>query len=153
MLSTARAMTALPEPEALPAHPTPPDALVTFGGKPVTNAHDWMQRAAELSQLVQVFEYGAMPSPSKFTVKVVREDKAALGCKATLRELTLVLEKPAGTQINLLVVVPNKRTAPSPAFLGLNFNGNFALLPDPLISVPPNWKSRTYPAADKARGA
>ena len=75
------------------------------------------------------------------TAKVTREDKAALGGKATLREITLSLSQPEGAEIHLLLVTPNDAKKPVPVFLGLNFNGNHALLADPQIFVPPDWKS------------
>ena len=149
MSSNAFSMTALPEPEALPAHAEPPDALVTFGGKPVTTPYDWTQRAAELSQLFQMLEYGAIPGPAKFTATVVRDDKAALGGKATLREITLALARPEGAKINLLLVVPNGKTGPVPVFLGMNFRGNLALLPDPLFSL---WSQHGPASVQKAQG-
>jgi dienelactone hydrolase len=154
MLSAAaHALQALPAPEALPAQATPPDPLVTFRGERVTTREEWVERSAELKQLVLHYEYGTIPPPAKFAVKVVREDKAALGGKATLREITLALERPEGAQINLLVVVPNRRTGPAPVFLGLNFNGNLALLADPKIGVPAGWKSKKFATADQARGS
>jgi len=153
-MTSAHALTALPEPEALPAQAAPPDPLVAFNGQRVTTREGWVkQRVPELRQLFQHYEYGALPPPSKFEVKLVREDKAALGGKATLREITLALARPAGAQINLLLIVPNKRTQPAPVFLGLNFNGNLALLPDPLIAVPAGWRHNKGLALEQARGS
>ena len=46
---------------------------------------------------------------------------------------------PQGTPpIHLLVVTPNTRK-PVPVFVGLNFNGNHTLLPDPEIALPTAW--------------
>src|SRR5712671_1125280 len=84
MLSTSRALTPLPEPEALPAQAAPPDPLATFSGQRVTTREGWTQRASELRELFQHYEYGTIPPPAKFEVKVVREDQAALGGNATL---------------------------------------------------------------------
>ncbi len=153
ILSTGRALAAFPEPDALPAQAAPPDPLVSSSGQRVTTREGWTHRAAELRALFQHYEYGMIPPPAKFAVKVVREDKEALGGKATLREITLALERPEGTQINLLLVIPNKRTTPAPVFLGLNFRGNLALLPDPAIGVPAGWKPKTGETIEQARGS
>lgn len=154
MLSAAHALAALPEPAALPPHGAPPDPLVAFNGQRVTTREGWQtQRVPELRQLFQHYEYGAVPPPVKFEAKIVREDKAALGGKATLREITLALAHPEGAQINLLLIVPNAAKKPAPVFLGLNFNGNLALLSDPKISVPPGWKSKKGETVEQARGS
>lgn len=153
MLTTTHVFGAWPAPETLPAQAAPPDPLVAMNGQRVTTKEGWTTRAAELRELFENYEYGKLPAPSKFEVQVVREDKAALGGKATLREITLRLAKPEGAQINLLLVVPNGRTSPAPVFLGLNFNGNLALLPDPKIGVPAGWTSKKGLTADQARGS
>ena len=153
MLSATRAVAAFPEPGALPSQPALPDPLVSLAGERVTTREGWTPRAAELRELFQHYEYGTIPPPAKFEATVVREDKEALGGKATLREITLALERPEGAKINLLLVVPNKRSGPSPVFLGLNFNGNLALLPDPLITVPSGWKSKKGETPEHARGS
>jgi hypothetical protein len=153
-MTSAHALTALPDPDALPVQSAPPDPLVTFNGQRITTREGWQtQRVPELRQLFQNYEYGALPAPAKFAAQLVREDKAALGGKATLREITLKLARPEGAQINLLLVVPNKAAKPAPVFLGLNFNGNLALLPDPLIAVPPGWKSKKGETVEQARGS
>src|SRR5258708_17529024 len=85
--------------------------------------------------------------------KGTREEQAALGGKATLREITLSLAHPEGTEIHLLLVTPNDAKKPSPVFLGLNFNGNHALLADPQIFVPPGWKSRKGQTLEQSRGS
>src|SRR5258708_18546106 len=84
--------------------------------------------------------------------KGTREEQAALGGKATLREITLSLSQPAGAEIHLLLVTPNDAKKPAPVFLGLNFNGNHALLADPQIAVAPDWKSRKGQTVEQSRG-
>jgi len=144
----------LPEPAALPTSAAFPDPLVGLNGGRVTSREAWVEkRVPELRRLFQNYEYGAMPAPAKFEAKLVREDKAALGGKATLREITLKLAFPEGAQINLILITPNAAKKPAPVFLGLNFYGNIALLPDPQISVPPGWKSRKGETVEQTRGS
>lgn len=145
---------AFPDPDQLPARTALPDALTTFFGEPVPTPEAWAkERAPELRKMLQHYEYGFLPPPAKITATLVREDKAALGGKATLREITLALAQPEGVKIHLLLVVPNGRTAPAPVFLGLNFLGNHALLADPQIRVRPDWKPKKDESVEQSRGA
>jgi hypothetical protein len=145
---------AFPEPQSLPVHASLPDPLVSSNGQPVATREAWLQeRAPELRALFQHYEYGKFPAPAAITAKVTREDKAALGGKATLREITLSVAYPEGTEIHLLLVTPNDAKRPVPVFLGLNFNGNHALLADPQIFVPANWKSHKGQTVEQTRGS
>ena len=139
-----------PEPDKLAAHADLPDPLVTMLGAPVKTREDWVKdRAPELRRLFQHYMYGQKPArPATFDAKIVREDKAALSGKATLREIDVQTTGPE-LHIQLLLVIPNKRTAPAPVFLGVNFNGNHTLLADPAIRLPESW----VPAAKKDAGA
>ena len=133
-----------PAPDALPALAALPDPLTTFLGQPVKTRDDWEKlRAPELRALFQHYMYGRRP-PGVRPVegKVIREDKAALGGKATLREVLVEcgMERP----VHLLVVIPNERSQPAACFLGMNFNGNYALLDDPQIKMPP-WVPKSFP--------
>src|SRR5687767_9062326 len=136
---------ALPPPAELPANPQPPDLLTMRSGERVATKADWeSKRAPELRTLVQHYEYGVMPpQPERFEVTLIREDKQALGGKATLRELDVRCTKP-DARIHLMVVVPNARSKPAPCFLGLNFSGNYALLEDPQIQMPQGYVSDRY---------
>ena len=129
-----------PDPADLPAWAALPDPLVTMLGAPVKTRADWEKdRAPELRRLFQYYMYGQMPAkPVGFAARVIREDKAALDGKATLREIAISCASPK-VEAHLLLLVPNKRTGPAPVFLGINFNGNHALLADPLIQLPQSW--------------
>jgi len=142
------------DPSALPMNFKLPAPLILANGRRVATREAWMtKRAPELRRLFQHYEYGTFPAPAKAEVKVTREDKAALGGKATLREITLSLAQPEGAEIHLLLVTPNGVSKPAPVFLGLNFNGNHALLADPLIAVPPHWKSMKGLTVEQSRGS
>ena len=41
--------------------------------------------------------------------------------------------------MNLLIYIPNARSRPVSAFLGLNFYGNASIHPDPDITLPTGW--------------
>jgi hypothetical protein len=122
----------------LPANAGFPDPLVARDGSRIATRAQWEKtRVPELRALFEHYMYGRQPAAAKPTVTLVREDKAALGGAATLREydVAIGLDQP----VQLLVVFPNQRTAPAPAFLGINFNGNYALLEDPALALPRTW--------------
>jgi len=134
-----------PEPAQLPAQAQLPDPLLMRNGERVATKAQWIeQRAPELRALVQHYEYGLTPPrPEGFEAKVLRVDEAALGGKATLKEIEVRCTQP-DAKIHLLVVTPNAKDQPAPCFLGLNFSGNYALLADPLIRMPEGWVSEKY---------
>jgi hypothetical protein len=143
----------------LPARPELPDPLVKLDGSRVTTPEQWIKdRRPELISLFQHYMYGWMPPTAPLDWKVDREDLHYLGDKATKKEITLGFGRPPFTRIHLLLVVPNKRTKPAPAFLGLNFNGNHTVLADPTIDLPAVWMPPGSPgvkdnkATDAGRG-
>ncbi|MES2572532.1 MAG: acetylxylan esterase, partial [Verrucomicrobiota bacterium] len=141
----------LPAPSELPVHPGLPDLLTASGGKRVETKEQWeKERAPELRRLVLHYEYGVQPArPRQFEAKLLRTDKEAFGGKATLKELEVRCTEP-NARVHLLIVVPNKREKAAPCFLGMNFNGNHALLNDPLVQFPSSWT--TPPANAMPRG-
>src|SRR5262245_35591240 len=106
-----------PEPAKLPVVDKLPDPLLMFDGKTrVRTAEEWTEkRRPELKDLIQHYMYGQLPKPAKFEAKVLREDKKALGGKATLREVHLKLaDEREAPPVHLLLVVPNERKGPAP---------------------------------------
>ncbi len=149
-------MTALaadfPAPEKLPVSKDMPDALVAGDGTRVTTKEQWLtRRAPELRALFQHYMYGARPEPRAVSGKIIREDNAALGGKATLREV--LVDCGLAAPVHLLLVVPNGGKKPAPCFLGMNFNGNYQLLDDPKIQLVRGWTRESFPGADANRAA
>ncbi|MFO0927360.1 MAG: ThuA domain-containing protein [Gemmataceae bacterium] len=149
----------LPAPDALPSVKGLPDPLVMRDGTKVTTAEMWRkQRRPELKRLVQHYMYGYLPPPAKVTAQLLREDRKALGGKATLKELLLHVGPEKAPPVHLLLVVPNARTGPAPVFVGLNFCGNHAVIDDPAVRLPTAWMYDRYPgvvknkATDAGRG-
>ncbi len=129
-----------PDPDKLPSRPDLPDPLVRINGERVTTKEQWFkERRPELKSLFERYMYGKAPPAVKVHAKVERIDAKALNGKATLKEITLSLGAPDGPKINLLLVIPNKRTKPAPVFVGMNFCGNHAVLDDPKIHLNTNW--------------
>src|SRR5262249_21150010 len=130
-----------------------PDPLVMLDGTKVKTADDWnKKRRPELKKLFQHYMYGQIPpAPKKVDAKVEHSDAKALGGKATLREIALTVGPAKAPKIYLLLVVPNKRTAPAPVFVGLNFCGNHAIVDDPKVRIPPSWIYPNYPGVKNNR--
>jgi hypothetical protein len=154
------ALADFPDVANLPARPGLPDPLVMFDGSRVTTPEQWTaRRRPELKTLFQIYMYGMWPlSPAKLKGTVEREDRNYFGGKATKREVTIDLGAAQLPKIHLLLVVPNNRVKPAPAFLGLNFNGNHTVLADPTIALPEVWMPANAPgvkdnkATDAGRG-
>jgi hypothetical protein len=125
----------------LPDRPDLPDPLVMLDGTRVASREDWFgKRRPELKALFQHYMYGELPpAPATVNAAVEFEDRAAVGGKATLKELALTVGPDAAPPIRLLLIVPNHRKGPAPVFLGINFCGNHGLVNDRRVHIPTSW--------------
>jgi hypothetical protein len=103
--------------------------------------------------------YGDLPpKPDKIEFHTGLVDKNFLDGKATLRLVTIGFGSADAPRIDLMLVVPNGRKRPAPAFLAMNFCGNHAITADPRIPLTRGWLYNTckgctnYRATDAARG-
>jgi len=129
-----------PDPATLPVKSDLPDPLVLLDGRKVATREQWeKERKPELRALFQHYMYGLLPRGVESRADVRHTDEKAFGGKATLREITLIFAGPDTGSINVLLVVPNKRDGPVPAFVGLNFSGNHAIVTDPGVALPTTW--------------
>ncbi len=168
MLATdaeAQAFKANEDESKVPSY-TLPDPLVCEDGSRVTTAEQWRsKRRPELLTLFQEQMYGRTPEAPAGRVAVRFETRSetpdALGGKATRREVRVhFTDKADGPRMDVLLYLPNKATGPVPAFVGLNFNGNHAVDPDPRVSLSESWM-RNDPAkgyvgnraTEKSRGS
>jgi hypothetical protein len=125
----------------LPSMHELPDPLLMLNGRRVTSREQWIkERRTELIGLFEHYMYGALPPrPNTVTSKLEREDRAALGGKATLQEVTVTFGPPELPPIHLMLVLPNRRPGPAPVVLSLNYFGNHTLLRDHAINLSTNW--------------
>jgi hypothetical protein len=143
----------------VPAY-TLPDPLRFTDGTPVADAAGWRERRRpELLRLFEEHVYGRSPGPPPgMRFVVVESDENALGGLATRRQVRAQLDGTAdGPSFLILLYVPNAARRPVPAFLGLNFDGNHAVHPDPGIRLSTAWMSDgpgvvDHRATDAARG-
>lgn len=122
---------------------TLPDPLVCADGTRVTNPNIWQQkRRPELVQLFEEQVYGRSPkpSPNQMRFEVMSEVTNALGGKATRKEIGIHFTgDPTGPRLDLLLYLPNHSRKPTPAFLGLNFNGNHAVTAERDVRLSDRW--------------
>ena len=145
----------------LPANANLPDPLVMLDGRRVKTKEEWFaKRRPELKSLFQYYMYGyAPPAPEKIEAKAERVDPKFFGGKATKQELTISFGPPGTPPIHLLMVTPNHRQRPAPAFVGINFCGNHTLVADKSVALPEVWMPQYCPgcvdnrATDAGRGA
>ena len=142
-----------PPPAQLPSRPEFPDPLTTLDGQKVTTVRHWEAvRKPELKELFQHYMYGRYPTvKASVSGKVLFEDAAAFGGKATLREVAVTMAEGA-PPVYVLIAVPNQKGKPAPAFVGLNFTGNHAVTTDERVRVPTGWV-RSGKGKGPARGS
>jgi hypothetical protein len=117
-----------------------PDPLVLEDGSAVTDAAGWARRRSEILELFRAHVYGRSPAPpSTLHFEVADESPAALGGRATRRQVRIRLgERPDAPSLDLLLYVP-RRQQPVAAFLALNFAGNHTIHSDPDVRLARSW--------------
>jgi hypothetical protein len=137
----------------LPAQRGLPDPLLLSNGQHVMTRKQWVdERRPQLKALFQHYMVGhTPPAPHQVTATLEREDLHCFGGKAAKKEIALTVGPPGCPKIHLLLVVPNVRKHPAPAFLGMNFCGNHALLRDPTVALPTVWMYGDYPGVQNHR--
>ncbi|MEM7029627.1 MAG: acetylxylan esterase [Chloroflexota bacterium] len=127
----------------VPAY-TLPDPLIRLdNGQQVKSVTEW--HATQRAALLQQFEsnvYGKTPRHDhiKMAFEVTAVDNQALAGVAIRKEVTVIFTTDAyQTAMQILIYLPAQATAPVPLFVGLNFNGNHTIQPDPGISLPQGW--------------
>jgi hypothetical protein len=149
-----------PDAEKLPIVSELPDPLTLFAGGKVTTREDWFaKRRPELLALFSHYMYGFTPPvPKKIDVQVTGVDRNYFAGAATRKLVTIKLPPAGAPPLNVLLVIPNKRSAPAAAFVGLNSCGNHSLLTDPEIPLPTTWMPESckgcqdHKATDAGRG-
>ena len=81
---------------------------------------------------------------SELCFELLSEDTAALGGKATRKEVKVYLDGSRTLYMTLLMYVPNDRQGPVPAFLGANFKGNHGTSEDETILMPTEEQIKAY---------
>ena len=125
----------------VPAY-TLPDPLRFEDGTPVRDGREWSgRRRAEVLRLFEEHVYGRSPGrPPAMRFVIAENDPRALGGLATRRQVRVLLDgTESGPSFEILLYLPTAARRPVPAFLGLNFDGNHAVHPDPGIRLSTAW--------------
>lgn len=128
--------------ESLVPQYTLPDPLVMLNGEKVTDAKMWREkRRPEILRLFAENVYGKAPArPNDMRFDVYSVDEKALGGKATRKQVRIYFTgQQDSPYMDVLIYLPNNRTAPVPVFLGLNFYGNHTICNDPGITITKSW--------------
>ncbi len=110
-----------------------PDALIDNAGRPVGREQWSSHRRAEVQRLFEDSVYGKTPRRElAVRYQVLDNDPAALDGRATRRQVAAFFGD-AEYRLDILLYIPNKRKDPVAGFVGLNFNANHTVHPDPAI--------------------
>jgi hypothetical protein len=124
---------------------TLPDPLICADGTSVTTPEGWWNhRRPEILALFEDQMFGKTPGwklPVHTETRSV--DPRALEGKATRKEIRLHFAE-SDQYLDLLIYLPNHLHGPAPVFLGLNFQGNYAIHHDPGITVTEHWLPDYY---------
>ncbi len=119
-----------------------PELLLSEDGSLISNASDWEQiRRKKVLDLFTDHVYGQVPeSDVSISHHVKFVDRNALEGKAVMKEVELVVSSGSESmKITMLIYLPGESKGPAPLFLGLNFNGNHTIYPDPQITISQSW--------------
>lgn len=145
--------------ESLPVRTELPDPLTALDGTKITTKEQWLTlRKPELAALFQHYMYGELPAVPKITATIISTNDQFLAGKATMKQIAIDLGPKDCPKIELMLIVPNKKSGPVPVILGLNFEGNHTVHADPSILLPKGWMPKgtgveNNRATDKGRGA
>jgi hypothetical protein len=130
---------------AVPAY-TLADPLRYPDGTEVTDTADWTsRRRPEILSLFETQMYGKTPGrklPAKYSL--VSLDTMALNGLAIRKEVRIEFTTEPGAPSFLMLIYQPKGKKPVPVFLGLNFDGNHAIIKDPGITISGAWHSASH---------
>ena len=140
------------DPAKVPAY-TLPDALTMQDGRKVTSPEQWYgERRPELLELFETEMYGKAPGRVENLTWEIAEEGPALDGKALRRQVRIFYAP--HKYITALMYLPSDAQGPVPAFLGMNFDGNATVAPDPGILYPePNYAKGYRIYQEQPRGS
>ena len=114
-----------------------PDPLVMENGRKVRSVEEWeKKRRPEIMDMLRREMYGYEPGrPEGLHFKVL-EEGTAFGGKATRKQVAVYFTEDESRPMVLLMYIPNGVEGPVPAFMGMNFRGNYATTTDPEVLMP-----------------
>ena len=119
-----------------------PELLKSEAGISIESAAQWEEiRRDEILEMFEDHVYGRIPeSDVSVNYRVHKEDTEALQGSAVEKEVVMeVCSSDDTLEITMLIFLPKGQSGPVPLFLGLNFNGNHTIHPDPQITITDSW--------------
>ena len=106
-----------------------PALLESSTGQQINTSEDWRNlRRPEILSLFSNMVYGIIPVPDdpiNADYKILKEDPTFLKGKGTRKDLLITLKNSKGeVQMNVLMVVPNEKVNPAPAFMMISFDAS-----------------------------
>ncbi|MCK5103443.1 MAG: hypothetical protein KAR17_11540, partial [Cyclobacteriaceae bacterium] len=106
-----------------------PALLESSTGQQINTSEDWRNlRRPEILSLFSNMVYGIIPVPDdpiNADYKILKEDPTFLNGKGTRKDLLITLKNSKGeVQMNVLMVVPNEKVNPAPAFMMISFDAS-----------------------------
>ena len=138
-----------PDPYDLPALNSLPDPFTFFNGRRVRTRADWDKRRAEIEDLMQYYEFGAMPAPPR-AIKAASEP----GPQGSLRynNLTVTVEDNGRTAtFKPVLYLPTSGTPPYPVIVEEDFAANPKFSPPNPAFLNGGYAVLSVPTWDNAR--
>lgn len=135
---------------------TLPDPLTFDNGKKVRSVRQWeKKRRPELLALFEREMFGRAPGrPEGLHFETLYRDCNALGGKAVRKEVKVHFDNTGKHYLKLLVYTPKGASGPVPAFLGINFKGNYATTFEEGVLLPTEEELKAYGVVENLeRGA
>jgi hypothetical protein len=126
-----------------PAHASSgawPDPLIMAGGRPVRSVEEFLSlRRPEILSLFAQQVFGVTPSAKLPSRVQIVSTEPALGGLAVRKQITIFFGIRDQLKVHLLLYLPAHTARPAGVFVGLNFDGNQTVDPDPGILLSPVW--------------
>lgn len=122
------------------------DPLRMENGRRVRSVAQWKRkRRPELFAMFEREMFGRAPGrPDQLHFETVYRDAEALGGKAVRKEVKVHFDNTGRHYLRLLIYTPAGIQGPVPAFLGINFKGNWTVSMEEGISMPTPEEMKAY---------
>lgn len=123
-----------------------PDPLVMNNGRKVLTVRKWMRkRRPELLSMFEREMFGKVPGcPAGLHFETLYCDRNARHGIAVRKEIKIHFDDTGKHYLRLLVYTPSNAECPVPTFLGVNFNGNWAVSAEDGILMPTDEELARY---------
>ena len=116
------------------------DPLTKKDGSKVSSAEDWQKRRKEILSIYENQVFGKTPLiPFDLSTDILEDWSPAFDGTARRKQIQLTITTEFGCHSADMLIFAPITDESVPAFLGLNFNGNQSIEPDPNIKLTRSW--------------